>query len=80
MEAIADWTITLVNLSLGNLRFDVLVFSVSGVLIGAQVGAAISPYVPDRLLKTVFSLCVLSIGFVYIITSLNMLAKGNAAH
>ena len=76
VEAIADWTITLVNLSLGNLRFDVLVFSVSGVLIGAQLGAAISPYVPDRLLKTIFSLCVLSIGLIYIITSLKMFAVG----
>lgn len=56
VEAIADWTITLVKLSLGNLRFDVRVFSVSGVLLGAQVGAVISPYVPYRLLKTVFSL------------------------
>ena len=73
VEAIADWTITVVNLSLGNLRFDVLVFSVSGVLLGAQLGAMISPYVPDRLLKTVFSLCVLSIGFVYVVTSLNYL-------
>ena len=70
VEAIADWTITLANLSLGNLRFDVLVFSVGGVLLGAQIGAVISPYVPDRLLKTVFSLCVLSIGCFYVITSI----------
>lgn len=75
VEAIADWLITLVNLSLGNLRFDVLVFSVSGVLLGAQVGAVISPYVPDRLLKTVFSLCVFSIGLIYVITSLNRFAS-----
>lgn len=73
VEAIADWTITLVNLTLGNLRFDVLVFSVSGVLLGAQVGAIISPYMPDRLLKTIFSLCVLSIGLVYVVTSLKSL-------
>lgn len=76
VEAIADWTITLVNLSLGNLRFDVLIFSVSGVLLGAQIGAMISPYVPDRLLKTIFSLCVLSIGFFYVITSLTKFAMG----
>ena len=76
VEAIADWTITLVNLSLGNLRFDVLVFSVSGVLLGAQLGAVISPCVPDRLLKTVFSLCVLSIGLIYVITSLKSFLWG----
>ena len=57
----ADWAITLVNLSLGNLRFDILVFSAAGVLIGAQLGAILSPRLPARLLKTVFALCVLGI-------------------
>jgi uncharacterized membrane protein YfcA len=70
IEAIADWGITLVNLTLGNLRFDVLVFSVGGVLIGAQLGARLSPYLPDRLLKTTFALCVLGIGLVYVVTAL----------
>ena len=63
-----DWGITLVNLSLGNLRLDILVFSASGVLIGGQIGAALSPYLPDRLLKTVFGVCILFIASVYIVT------------
>jgi uncharacterized membrane protein YfcA len=65
LEACADWMITAVNLTLGNLRFDILVFSASGVLIGAQIGAALSPYLPARLLKGVFGLCVLGIACVY---------------
>ncbi len=69
IEAVADWCITVVNLSLGNLRLDILVFSASGVLIGAQLGAIWSPYLPDRLLKVVFSLCVLGIGTIYVVTS-----------
>jgi uncharacterized membrane protein YfcA len=73
LEGLADWGITLVNLSLGNLRFDLLLFSASGVLIGAQIGAWLSPRVSDRLLKTVFSLCVLCIGAVYTVTSLQTL-------
>jgi uncharacterized membrane protein YfcA len=73
IEAVADWSITLVNLSLGNLRFDILVFSASGVLIGAQLGAFVSPYLPDRLLKVVFSLCVLGIGAIYVVTALRAL-------
>lgn len=73
LEALADWGITLVNLSIGNLRFDILVFSASGVLIGGQIGAWLSPRVSDRLLKTVFAVCVLGIGIVYIVTSLQAL-------
>jgi uncharacterized membrane protein YfcA len=74
IEACADWSITLVNLSLGNLRFDILVFSATGVLIGAQIGAYVSPHLPDRLLKTVFALCVLGIGTIYVVTSLQSLS------
>lgn len=73
LEAMADWLITLVNLSLGNLRLDVLVFSASGVLIGAQIGALLSPYLPDRLLKAVFGACILFIASIYVVTSLQRL-------
>jgi hypothetical protein len=73
VEALADWVITLVNLSLGNLRFDILLFSVTGVLIGAQIGALASPHLPDRLLKTAFALCVLGIGAIYVVTALRSL-------
>jgi uncharacterized membrane protein YfcA len=73
LESLADWSITVANLSLGNLRFDILMFSASGVLIGAQLGAWVSPHVPDRLLKTVFALCVLGIGATYVITSVRAL-------
>jgi uncharacterized protein len=70
IEAAADWLITTVNLSLGNLRLDILLFSASGVLIGGQIGALVSPYLPDRLLKTAFAVCVLGIGAFYVGTSL----------
>lgn len=70
IEAIADWAITVVNLSLGNLRLDILIFSTSGVILGAQLGALWSPYLPDRLLKTAFAVCVLGIGTIYVVTSL----------
>jgi uncharacterized membrane protein YfcA len=79
LEALADWGITVVNLSLGNLRLDVLVFSASGVLLGGQVGAWVSPRVPDRLLKAVFALCVLGIGVVYTATSVQALLGAGVA-
>lgn len=65
VEAVADWTISTANVSLGNLRLDVLIFSASGVVIGAQLGALWSPGIPDRVLKTVFALCVLGVGLFY---------------
>jgi uncharacterized membrane protein YfcA len=70
IEAIADLTITVTNLSLGNLRPEILLFSVSGVLVGAQLGAAWSPRLPDLLLKTAFALCVLFISLIYATTGL----------
>jgi len=70
IEAVADWAITTVNLSLGNLRPDILIFSATGVLVGAQLGALLSPHAPDRLLKAAFAACVLGIGAVYVSTSL----------
>lgn len=73
LEAMADWFITLVNLSLGNLRLDILVFSAAGVLIGAQIGAMLSPYLSDRLLKTAFGLCILFIASIYVVTAVQQL-------
>ena len=66
LEATADWLITLLNLTVGNIRFDILIFSVSGVLIGSQIGPRLAPYLPDRALKTVFSIGVGLIGIFYI--------------
>lgn len=71
IEAAADWLITIANLTLGNLRLDILAFSATGVLIGAQFGATWSPRLPDHLLKSAFATCVLGIGAVYVITSLS---------
>lgn len=73
IEAAADWLITSANLSLGNLRTDILIFSLPGVLIGAQLGAMWSRHLPDRTVKTAFALCVLGIGLFYIGTSLSKL-------
>ncbi|HET8642930.1 MAG TPA: sulfite exporter TauE/SafE family protein [Pseudonocardiaceae bacterium] len=73
IEAGADWMITIANLSMGSIRLDILVFSATGVLVGAQVGALCSPRLPDRLLKSAFALCVLGIGTVYVVTALDRL-------
>lgn len=70
LEASADWMITFANLSLGNIRWDILIFSASGVLIGGQLGAHLSTYISDKILKTVFSVCIAGIGCFYLWTYL----------
>ena len=69
IEAIADWGITLTNMKVGNLRYDILVFTVAGVLVGGQIGPRLARFFPPRLTKVIFGVSVASIGFIYIVTS-----------
>lgn len=69
IEAIADWTITLTNIKLGNLRYDILVFTVAGVLVGGQIGPRIAKYIQPRIAKIIFGISVTTIGAIYIVTS-----------
>lgn len=69
IEAIADWTITLTNIKLGNLRYDILVFTVAGVLVGGQIGPRIAKYIQPRITKIIFGISVTMIGAIYIVTS-----------
>jgi uncharacterized membrane protein YfcA len=70
IEALGNWFITLLNIKLGNINYEILIFSASGVLIGGQFGPLLSNYVSDRILKIIFGLSVSFIGLVYIYTSL----------
>lgn len=70
LEASADWIITAVNLSMGNIRWDILIFSASGVIIGGQLGAYLSSYIPDQLLKIGFCIAIAFIGCFYVWTVL----------
>jgi uncharacterized membrane protein YfcA len=71
IEALGNWFITLLNIKLGNINYEILIFSASGVLIGGQIGPSISNYISDRVLKVVFGISVAGIGIIYIFTSLN---------
>lgn len=70
IEALGNILITLLNLSMGNINFHVLIFSASGVLIGSQIGPILSNHISDRILKILFGISVSIIGLIYIITSL----------
>lgn len=69
LEAIADWTITLSNIKLGFIRYDIAAFTVTGVLVGGVIGPRIARYLNPRAAKATFGMAVCFIGFVYIMTS-----------
>lgn len=73
IEALGNWFITLLNIKLGNINYEILIFSASGVLIGGQIGPLVSNYIPDKILKVVFGISVSTIGMIYIVTSLQKL-------
>jgi len=73
IEALGNWFITLLNIKLGNINYEILIFSASGVLIGGQLGPILSNYISDRVLKIIFGFSVMIIGLVYIFTSLGKL-------
>lgn len=73
IESLGNWFITLLNIKLGNINYEILIFSASGVLIGGQIGPLISPYISDRILKIIFGISVSVIGLIYIITSIQNL-------
>jgi uncharacterized membrane protein YfcA len=67
VEATADWIITILNLYAGLIRLELWIFTGLGVMERRQIGTAISRYLPERLLKAVFSISVVLIGIFNII-------------
>ena len=76
IEAGGDWVISILNLQAGLIRLDIIMFSVPGVIIGAQIGAYFSKFLPDRLLKIVFSVAVIFIGIFYIFRGVQWVING----
>jgi len=55
---VGSWT----HRKLGNVRKDVLLFLIAGVLVGTYLGGAIAHLVPERELRILFSLVILWVG------------------
>jgi len=55
---VGSWT----HRRLGNVRKDVLLFLVAGVLLGTFLGGAVAHLVPERELRVIFSLVILWVG------------------
>ncbi|MDH5654518.1 MAG: sulfite exporter TauE/SafE family protein [Spirochaetia bacterium] len=66
IEATADWVITILNLNAGLIRWDIWLFTGTGVIIGGQIGPYLSKYMPDRTLKIVFSIGIIGVAIFYI--------------
>jgi uncharacterized membrane protein YfcA len=74
VEAIGDWIITILNIQAGFIMWEIWIFSGTGVIIGGQIGPWLSRYLPERLLKIVFSLCVITVGVFYIIKGIEWMS------
>ena len=66
IEATGDWVITILNLNAGLIRWDIWLFTGTGVIIGGQIGPDLSKYMPDRLLKIIFSVGIIGVAIFYI--------------
>jgi hypothetical protein len=66
VEASADWVITILNLQAGMIMWKLWIFTGAGVIVGGQIGPYISRFLPERLIKIVFSLAVVIIGSFYL--------------
>jgi uncharacterized protein len=67
VEAVGDWVITILNLHANFIITELWLFTGLGVLIGGQIGPYVSRFLPERLLKIIFSVAVISIGVFYIV-------------
>ncbi len=62
VEGLAGWVATSINIWEGQIRWEVAIFTMSGVLIGGQLGPIINRLARGSLLKTFFSLFVFLTG------------------
>jgi len=66
IEAVADWIITILNLHAGLIMWEIWIFTGTGVIIGGQIGPYISRFLPERLIKIIFSVAIILIGLFYL--------------
>jgi uncharacterized protein len=75
VEAVGDWAITILNLHAGLIKWEIWIFSGMGVIIGGQIGPYISRFLPDKVVKIIFSVAIIIIGVFYIYKSIIWLMR-----
>ena len=66
IEATGDWVITILNFHAGLILWNLWIFTGLGVLIGGQIGPYLSKFLPDRIIKIIFSVAIIIIGIFYL--------------
>lgn len=66
IEATADWVITILNIHAGFIMWELWIFTGTGVIVGGQIGPYISRFLPERLIKIIFSIAIVIIGLFYV--------------
>ncbi len=75
IEATADWVITILNLHAGLIMWELWIFTGTGVIIGGQLGPYFSRYLPERIVKFIFSIGIMVIGIFYILKGIEWIFK-----
>ncbi|HNX24109.1 MAG TPA: sulfite exporter TauE/SafE family protein [Spirochaetota bacterium] len=76
IEATADWIITILNIHAGFIIWEIWIFTGTGVILGGQIGPYISRFLPERLIKIIFSISIILIGVFYIYKGYIWMMKG----
>ncbi len=75
IEATGDWIITILNLHAGFIMWELWIFTGSGVIVGGQIGPYLAKYLPDKIIKIVFSVFVLMVALFYMYQGIVWLLK-----
>jgi uncharacterized protein len=62
VEGLAGWVATSINIWEGQIRWEVAIFTMTGVLVGGQLGPILNKLAPGSILKIIFSLFVFLTG------------------
>ena len=73
VECTGDCIITILNLHAGLILKEIWVFAAAGVILGGQIGPCIAKYLPEKLLKIVFSIAIILVGIFYIYNGISWL-------
>jgi hypothetical protein len=73
VEGLAGWVATSINIWEGKIRWEVAILTMSGVLIGGQLGPVFNRLAPGSILKIVFSLFVFLTGVKMIYDNIGMI-------
>ncbi len=73
VNGISDLVYTI--LSFENIRWEIAIFSMSGVLLGGQIGPLINKYLPEKVLKIIFGIALTLVGIRMLLLSYLKLMK-----